>query len=51
MRIDAQYSGYQHTNDNDAASVLAAARSTAAIPSQFAAPPHSLWEGEGSKAS
>jgi iron complex outermembrane receptor protein len=51
VRIDAQYSGYQHTNDNDAASVLATARNAAAIPSQFAAPPHSLWEGEGSEVS
>jgi outer membrane receptor protein involved in Fe transport len=51
VRIDAQYSGYQHTNDNSAANVLAAARASAAIPSQYAAPPHSAWDGEGSEVS
>ncbi len=52
VRIDAQYSGYQHTNDNsNADALLASFRSTASIPSQYAAPPHDLWEGEGSEVS
>ena len=51
VRIDAQYSGYQHTNDNGAASVLSTARAAASIPSQYAAPAHNLFEGEGSEVS
>src|ERR1700760_2559180 len=51
VRIDAQYSGYQHDTGNSVSSVLAAARSTAAIPSQYAAPPHDLFDGEGSEVS
>ncbi|HXA39518.1 MAG TPA: TonB-dependent receptor [Phenylobacterium sp.] len=52
VRIDAQYSGYQHTNDNGIGqSALAAARATALIPSQYASPAHNIWEGEGSEVS
>jgi outer membrane receptor protein involved in Fe transport len=52
VRIDAQYSGYQHTNDDSsAAKVLATSRNAAAIPSLFAAPAHSLFQGEGSEVS
>jgi iron complex outermembrane recepter protein len=48
VRVDAQYSGYQHTNHNDAVSVLNAARATSANPFEFPVPPHNSFEGEGS---
>ena len=50
VRIDAQYSGYQHTNDNGTGqSALSASRATAVIPSQYAAPAKNIWGGEGSE--
>ena len=49
VRIDAQYSGYQHDNNNSAGqNALKAAATTAIIPSQFAIPGN-LWEGETSQ--
>jgi outer membrane receptor protein involved in Fe transport len=49
VRIDAQYSGYQHDNNNSTGqSALRAAVTNAIIPSQFAIPGN-LWEGEGSE--
>jgi iron complex outermembrane receptor protein len=52
VRLDAQYSGYSHTNDNGTGqSALATARSTALIPSQYATPAKNIWEGEGSEVS
>ncbi len=51
VRIDAQYSGYQHTNDNGVASVLNAARASSANPFEFPAPPKNSFEGEGSEVS
>jgi iron complex outermembrane receptor protein len=51
VRIDAQYSGYQHDNDNSGAqNVLRTAAKTAILPSQFAIPGN-LFEGEGSEVS
>ncbi|MBS0363455.1 MAG: TonB-dependent receptor [Proteobacteria bacterium] len=49
VRIDAQYSGYQHDNNNSAGqAALTAGAKTAIIPSQFAIPGNK-WEGEGSE--
>ncbi|HLZ76518.1 TonB-dependent receptor plug domain-containing protein [Phenylobacterium sp.] len=49
VRIDAQYSGYQHDNNNSVGqAALTAAAKTAIIPSQFAIPGN-LWEGETSQ--
>jgi outer membrane receptor protein involved in Fe transport len=49
VRIDAQYSGFQHDNNNSAGqNALRAATPTAIIPSQFAIPGN-LWEGETSQ--
>jgi outer membrane receptor protein involved in Fe transport len=51
VRIDAQYSGYQHNNDNSTGqAALRAAATTAIIPSQFVIPGN-LYEGEGSEVS
>jgi iron complex outermembrane receptor protein len=51
VRLDAQYSGYQHTNDNGRAQqTLAAGGVGAVLPSQFTNPPKNIWEGEGSEA-
>jgi len=51
VRIDAQYSGYQHDNNNSAGqNALKAAAATAIIPSQYAIPGN-LWEGESSEVS
>src|ERR1700754_4878569 len=52
VRVDAQYSGYSHENDNSTGqAALAAARGTALIPSQYASPQKDIWEGEGSEVS
>jgi iron complex outermembrane receptor protein len=52
VRLDAQYSGYQHTNHEGAIQdVLRAAAANATDPSQFKPPPHSLFDGEGSEVS
>jgi iron complex outermembrane receptor protein len=52
VRIDAQYSGYQHTNhDGEIQSVVRAAAANATDPSQFTLPQHSLFDGEGSEVS
>ena len=49
VRIDAQYSGYQHDNNNSTGqTALTAAAKTAIIPSQYAIPGN-LWEGETSQ--
>ncbi|MBS0332611.1 MAG: TonB-dependent receptor, partial [Proteobacteria bacterium] len=51
VRIDAQYSGYQHDNNNGTGqNALRAGATNAIIPSQFAIPGN-LWEGEGSQVS
>ena len=51
VRIDAQYSGYQHNNGNSTgANALAAAAKTAILPSLYAVPGNK-WEGEGSEVS
>ncbi|HEY3951492.1 TonB-dependent receptor domain-containing protein [Phenylobacterium sp.] len=51
VRLDAQYSGYQHDNNNSTGqAALRAAATNAIIPSQFTIPGN-LWEGEGSEAS
>src|SRR5579859_3604307 len=50
VRIDAQYSGYQHDQHEDA--IQAVVRNNAAHasdPSQFALPQHNIWDGEGSE--
>ncbi len=52
VRIDAQYSGYQHTNHEGAIEdVVRTAAAGATDPRQFALPAHSLWDGEGSEVS
>ncbi|HEX5262862.1 MAG TPA: TonB-dependent receptor, partial [Phenylobacterium sp.] len=49
VRIDADYNGYQHDNNNGIGqAALTAAAKTAIIPSQFAIPGN-LFEGEGSQ--
>ncbi|MBS0360538.1 MAG: TonB-dependent receptor [Proteobacteria bacterium] len=51
VRLDAQYSGYQHDNNNSTGqNALRAAATNAIIPSQFAIPGNK-WEGEGSEVS
>ena len=51
VRIDAQYSGYQHDNNNSTGqNALNAARPTAILPFQFTIPGN-LFEGEGSEVS
>jgi outer membrane receptor protein involved in Fe transport len=50
VRIDAQYSGYQHDNHEGAIqSVLRTAQANATDPSQFKFPTGSGWDGEGSE--
>jgi iron complex outermembrane receptor protein len=52
VRIDAQYSGYQHTNHEDAIqAVVRTAAAAATQPGQFKLPPKNIWEGEGSEVS
>ena len=52
VRLDAQYSGYQHTNHSSAIQdVLRAKAAKATDPGQFALPPHSGFGGEGSEVS
>jgi len=52
VRIDAQYSGYQHSNHEGAIqNVLRTAAAGASDPSQFAFPTGSSWDGEGSEVS
>ena len=51
VRVDAQYSGYQHSNDNSTGqAALRAAQTTAIIPSQYAIP-GDIFHGEGSEVS
>ncbi|MFN3583317.1 TonB-dependent receptor plug domain-containing protein [Phenylobacterium sp.] len=46
VRLDAQYSGYQHTNNNDRIQDLVTRRaSTALDPSRFALPQKDVWDG------
>ena len=46
VRIDAQYSGYQHTNNNDRIQDLVTRRgSTALNPAAFALPEKDVWDG------
>jgi iron complex outermembrane receptor protein len=50
VRLDAEYSGYQHDNNNATGqNALLAAQKTGIIPSEFAVPQKSLFEGEGSQ--
>jgi iron complex outermembrane recepter protein len=50
VRIDAQYSGYQHDNNNGAVqNIVKTAAAGASDPRQFALPSSSLWDGEGSE--
>ena len=50
VRIDAQYSGYQHTQHADSIqAVVNTAASHASDPRQFALPSHNIWDGEGSE--
>ncbi|THD53604.1 TonB-dependent receptor plug domain-containing protein, partial [Phenylobacterium sp.] len=50
VRIDTQYSGYQHTQQEGAIqSVVKTAAANAADPSQFALPAHNIFDGEGSE--
>src|SRR3954462_12406174 len=47
VRIDAQYSGYQHHNHSGAGqTALTNAQKTGIIPSEFAIPASDIWEGE-----
>src|ERR1700743_3507233 len=48
VRIDAQYSGYQHTNDDSfVQGIVKNNAAHATDPSQFALPPHNVFDGEG----
>ncbi|HEX3363662.1 TonB-dependent receptor domain-containing protein [Phenylobacterium sp.] len=50
VRLDAEYNGYQHDNNNATGqNALLAAQKTGIIPSEFAVPQKSLFEGEGSQ--
>jgi iron complex outermembrane recepter protein len=49
VRIDAQYSGYQHNNDDtEIQNVVRAAAAKATDPSQYALPSSNVYGGEGS---
>ncbi|HZZ31081.1 MAG TPA: TonB-dependent receptor [Phenylobacterium sp.] len=51
VRLDAQYSGYQHDNgENFIQSVVRTAAAHASNPAQFALPASSIFDGEGSEA-
>jgi len=49
VRIDGQYSIYQHTNNGAIARVLDQAAATSPTPDQFAQPKHNQRDGEGSQ--
>jgi outer membrane receptor protein involved in Fe transport len=50
VRIDAQYSGYQHDNHESAIqAVVRTAAAHASNPAQFALPAHNITDGEGSE--
>jgi iron complex outermembrane receptor protein len=51
VRLDAQYSSYQHDNRSDIADVVSAKAASASIPSQYALPKHHIWDGDGSEVS
>jgi iron complex outermembrane receptor protein len=52
VRLDAQYSGYQHTNHaSDIEAVVRAKAAAATDPRQYALPAHSNFDGEGSEVS
>ncbi|WP_394764053.1 TonB-dependent receptor domain-containing protein [Phenylobacterium sp.] len=52
VRIDAQYSGYQHTQQEGAIQdVIRAKAASATDPSQFSLPAHNVFGGEGSEVS
>ena len=52
VRLDAQYSGYQHTNHEGAIQdIVRAAAANATDPNQFRLPAHSNFDGEGSEVS
>jgi outer membrane receptor protein involved in Fe transport len=52
VRIDAQYSGYQHDNhDGDIQGVVRAAAASATLPSQYSLPAGNVYGGEGSAVS
>jgi len=52
VRVDAQYSGYQHTNHEGAIQdVVRTAAAGATDPRQFALPAHSNFDGEGTEVS
>jgi outer membrane receptor protein involved in Fe transport len=46
VRLDAQYSGYQHTNNNDMAQEILRRRAAVSLfPEQFAIPEKDVWDG------
>jgi iron complex outermembrane recepter protein len=49
VRIDGQYSLYQHTNNGSIADVLDQAAATSPTPEQFAQPKHNQRDGEGTQ--
>ena len=50
VRLDAQYSGYQHTNRNGAGqTALRTAAATKILPNLYAIPAHNIFGGEGSE--
>ena len=52
VRVDAQYSGYQHTNHSGAIQDVIRAKAAAATdPGQFSLPAHNIFGGEGSEVS
>lgn len=48
VRVDAQYSIYQHHNDSPIADVVRAKAATSANPEFFALPDEKIWDGESS---
>jgi outer membrane receptor protein involved in Fe transport len=52
VRIDAQYSGYQHNNnDSFVQGIVRSAAAGASDPRQFSLPSSNIWDGEGSEVS
>src|SRR5688572_3408234 len=49
VRVDAQYSIYQHENDSDVADVVRAAAAASPTPELFALPKKNVRDGEGTQ--